>query len=215
MRKTVGKTQFTKEEAIKYHRELWNWLADNPSSKKDNWPGWTEYNFREENGFVAIIGDCFCCHYTDQFGSGCNMCPLDFAANNSAIGTEEYCLSGLYGDWFTSKGNSRIELAKEIANLPERIYDDDTLRDMRVYSKTKNIRNSHNLIADWVSGLIRQALQGNDRETLASDICGETLYDQEVEDFWGDEIEDNLVESIEGGITRAVKYFQLVGERIK
>lgn len=47
------------------HRELWQWLADNPKEHKDDWPGWADY---------AIIckNDCFAC----EFAGSCGHCPI-------------------------------------------------------------------------------------------------------------------------------------------
>jgi len=35
--------ELTREEAIRLHRELWGWLAENPMKTKQEWPEWGLY----------------------------------------------------------------------------------------------------------------------------------------------------------------------------
>lgn len=89
------------------HKELWNYLAENPTEYKVSWPGW-EWNggkYKEVNSY------CFACEFTE--GDACYDCPL--------IWPSGYCTSysGLYNKWDMSHDDEeRASLAFQIANLP-------------------------------------------------------------------------------------------------
>ena len=57
------------------HRELWQWLYDNPGAWKRHWPGWME------NGGKFFAGNyCFACAFAgfDAYADPqCGNCPLD------------------------------------------------------------------------------------------------------------------------------------------
>lgn len=99
------------------HIDLWNWLAGNPNSDKEDWPGWVK------NGGDHHPADyCFACDYA--LGN-CARCPLYWKGdsnNATCIGPVEKCLdpnSGLYSAWLFSRDNGvRKELALRIARLP-------------------------------------------------------------------------------------------------
>ena len=114
----------TKEEAIKYHRELWGWLADNPINLKypnifnykSNWPGW------EKNGgkFPDIDEHCFLCEYdasnVDFDGKYfCeDTCLLVWNSISSGCGSE-------FGNWCYAKTEeNRRKYAILIRDLKER-----------------------------------------------------------------------------------------------
>lgn len=55
------KSKELRKYCIKKHREMWNWLADNPDKHKEDWPGWEE---RSNDLFSAIEKNhCFLCGY--------------------------------------------------------------------------------------------------------------------------------------------------------
>ena len=88
------------------HKKLWNYLAENPTKWKEDWPGW-KINGGE---YSNICHHCFACEFT--IDSICYRCPL--------IWPSGYCYSGLYKKWI-EKGISleeRTSLALQIANLP-------------------------------------------------------------------------------------------------
>lgn len=135
-----------KEEAIRRHRLMWNWIADEaerthkPVTKMDAFDhfGWDQ-NIRSK---------CWCCEYAheevlrrDLFGKMgmCEFCPLDWSQGNEDavkarcvgyfdesmffhIGPfEEWCLSSGLGDGkFYFDPERFISLARTIANLPEK-----------------------------------------------------------------------------------------------
>ena len=96
----------TKEEAIRLHRQLWGWLAENPMKKKEDWPGWTS------NGGEHIPNGhyCFCC-VIGHDDVKCN-CPLEWP--NGARCTNSYYLNWSFG----SGGEERKRLAALIRDLP-------------------------------------------------------------------------------------------------
>lgn len=63
--------KLTLRKTIKLHRELWNWLADNPGEGKRDWPRWEEI----EAEYGKIKNLCFACHYC---GNNCLKCPFDW-----------------------------------------------------------------------------------------------------------------------------------------
>lgn len=97
------------------HKELWNWLAENPSNKKEDWPGW------EENAgkYKKVDELCFACQYANDVDGkygGCRSCPLD--GYKEGIG----CLKGLFIKWEYAHQSlqERSGFACQIANLPVR-----------------------------------------------------------------------------------------------
>ena len=51
----MSEMKLTRDEAIRLHRELWDWLTRNPDKKKMDWPRWK--NFGSMNGY------CFFCEW--------------------------------------------------------------------------------------------------------------------------------------------------------
>lgn len=105
--------KLTKKEAIKRHRELWGWLAENPMKDKLDWPGWERYD--------AALNDCFLCEYTSNKFSKCEHCPVWFKENGFDRGTVPYCLGGLFYRWEVATNlEERKRLAALIRDLPEK-----------------------------------------------------------------------------------------------
>lgn len=108
--------KLTREEAIRLHRELWGWLAENPMKDKLDWPGWHEK-------FDNRKSDCFLCEYAgfDGVFSKCENCPVVFVENTYIKGTIPYCLGGLFSQWYyASAPEERSRLAALIRDLPEK-----------------------------------------------------------------------------------------------
>jgi len=97
------------------HKQLWNWLADNPEMDKGDWPGW------KQNGgeFFSPYSYCFACD-DSNIEDGCGECPLDTDTDPDNDFDSTFCLGGLYWKWRTAwtNGNLRKVYALEIANLP-------------------------------------------------------------------------------------------------
>ena len=67
----------TKQQAVKYHRELWNWLMNNPDKNKQDWPEW--------NKFTHIKSNCFACEISEVRGWNC-ICLFDWGGSNKECG---------------------------------------------------------------------------------------------------------------------------------
>jgi len=116
-----------REEAIKKHRAMWNWIAEqilnhvhtmNIGSLKAEYIGMQGEDTLE----MHKHNNCYLCHYTDI---NCRSCPLSWPTNAANFKCEVgYYDMGLYSRCanMTNTGNWRLqaELAYEIANLPER-----------------------------------------------------------------------------------------------
>lgn len=125
----------TKSQAIEYHREFWNLIADETEKAK---VGLTKEDIieneflRNKYGVVALAekarNHCFLCEYAAQTGDyfhRCASCPLNnYSANNYSVNNLNLCLNGLYIKWRKyinqkPKQYKRIaRLAREIASLP-------------------------------------------------------------------------------------------------
>lgn len=72
----------------------------------------------DAKGFKNIFSGCFLCEYT---GVNCKICPLDWG-NHSRI----YMCERNNGLWIKCRDSEdwqeQAALARQIANLPERIY---------------------------------------------------------------------------------------------
>ena len=114
--------KLTREEAILWHRKMWNWIANRIEEEQiyqDIADLKKEY-CNQNNVFIR--NDCFCCEFAKGY---CFFCPIEFDSD-----LEEYMCEqkyeedddkGLYAlccestDW-----EEQAELARKIANLPER-----------------------------------------------------------------------------------------------
>lgn len=109
------------------HKELWNWLANNPDKKKSEWPGWK----RNGGKYKHQANFCFACGYAssdDSMDDDCEFktCPFIWH-NNTNIHDDGNCWldcecdGSEYKSWKdaeTAKLKSRY--ARQIANLPVR-----------------------------------------------------------------------------------------------
>lgn len=94
------------------HRELWNWLADNPTKSKR---AWFEEFYPDEK---APLHFCFACEYAKNntiASDICKKCPIcDYKESSK-------CLNGLYEAWSTLDYSRQLgiksDIARGIANL--------------------------------------------------------------------------------------------------
>lgn len=101
------------------HKELWNWLAQNPDKQKRDWGGW------EENGGEYQYGGayeyCFACDYENERNDywqdsddGCRYCPLAWTEDNPCT-----TQNSLYLRWIRENNlEQRAKLAVQIRDLP-------------------------------------------------------------------------------------------------
>ena len=103
--------KITKEETLRLHRELWNWLADHPEEEKEDWPGWKKW--------ILMTNYCFLCNYESVRDSltgkrrGC--CLLDWETTTTCYNPNSIYI--LYGH--TRDLKLRAKIARQIANLKE------------------------------------------------------------------------------------------------
>jgi len=110
--------ELTREEAIRLHRELWGWLAENPIKNKSAWPEWNKYVCFGKMGNETPNSLCFGCEYVLQQTKfkkrDCQLCPLDWP-NENCKG------NGLWGQWDNATApEKRSRLAAIIRDLPEK-----------------------------------------------------------------------------------------------
>lgn len=113
------------------HKELWNWLVDNPGSIKEEWPGWNEIEeFYDE---IYPDNNCFACEYLREGfleaeepnynldGETCEeYCPLIWPEGRTCC--DRY--NSLFREWDNANDRRDYEtasnLARQIAELPVR-----------------------------------------------------------------------------------------------
>lgn len=110
--------RLSKKEAIRRHRLMWNWIADETirRGKKVS----KEAAFAHFKWGYALM-KCWCCEYSSQYGiNGCvNVCILEWPGV-SCIGGDNKT-PGLFSKWaLTADVNEAASLARQIAELPER-----------------------------------------------------------------------------------------------
>lgn len=104
----------TKQEAIKNHRAMWNWIADQIEERKQALNiGVLKYRYLHHvyNGYASH--NCFCCEYDDEHDDHvCSHCPLVWPEGHCIVLYKVCCESHDY--------NEQAKYARKIANLPER-----------------------------------------------------------------------------------------------
>ena len=128
-----GDRAFTREEMIQFHRDMWNWIAEQlkiiKSCAKTDFV--SIHDLKREwcnrNGFRNIIHSCFCCKCAKQDEKEynfCHYCPLNWGEAEK-ISPDYYCENSIGLWWMCEKAvgkgkiDEAIELAREIASLPE------------------------------------------------------------------------------------------------
>lgn len=112
----------TKEEAIKRHREMWNYIAD--ESEKQGRIITEKEAFEHFGWQESIICDSWCCAYCNL---NCTKCPIKWPSSNNYSmcihSTDKRDFKGLYIQLvnmaINNYNNEFAALAKRIANLPE------------------------------------------------------------------------------------------------
>ena len=142
--------ELTREEAIRRHRLMWNWIADEtektgkPVDKIDAFE-----HFGWDRG--EVLSSCWCCEYArhpwQKDEIKCDFCPLDWSVGNNIIGAtcthipssvtiegslpRTVTVHGLYRLWvryiyalrnddYKTNIKRAAAIARTIANLPEK-----------------------------------------------------------------------------------------------
>lgn len=117
----IEEVKLTKEEAVKLHRDMWNWIAeqiefyDNPSEVIYM----LKCKYLYSNGYIDVDKECFCCEYVRQHSKGiCDTCcPFNWTSRKRFT----KCMGGYYRLIITVPDkNKSYRLALKIANLPVR-----------------------------------------------------------------------------------------------
>ena len=107
----------TREEAIRKHRELWHWIADETRRKHEKVEKGENPDVAEE----GPVNSCWLCEYARQFPKFyyeyCYACPINWGVKT--------CMKegSLYREWtygFSLDYEELAKLADTIAELPEK-----------------------------------------------------------------------------------------------
>jgi hypothetical protein len=101
----------TREDYVKAHRLLWDWLAKNPDMEKSHWPGW-----RKNDGVYMFAENfCFACEWRGE--KNCHGCLLVWPDSGFCNVYNE----DLFLLWETERNpTKRATLARQIRDLPVR-----------------------------------------------------------------------------------------------
>lgn len=99
----------SKKEAIRLHREMWNWLYHHPTKAKDDWPEWEKNDGPIAEGPFGVW--CFLCYF--------DCCILDWSPYTDCMKGKGEKVS-FYRRWQRAKSpKTRKKYAKIIRDLPE------------------------------------------------------------------------------------------------
>lgn len=104
----------TREEAIKKHRELWHWIAEEHRRRK------SEIVHKEDNPDVAKerpLNSCWLCEYVLSIGNHCKDCPINWGGKICVRARSPY-MEWVFGSHLDYE--ERAKLADTIAELPEK-----------------------------------------------------------------------------------------------
>lgn len=107
------------------HRELWDWLANNPGREKDEWPGWEDdpVSGCGRYGGEDIPFFCFMCAWNDKYGSGCASCALTKKYGQPCYVDSPQTGPGIYLQWSTAMGDEGEPDYDEACRLAAEIRD--------------------------------------------------------------------------------------------
>jgi len=86
------------------HKELWQWLADNPEKYKKDWPGWSNH--------AGAWNDpqCFAC-----YGYTCDTCPCHWGSRTDYEVTRRCSCTArhtVYRKYMKASAHSRLNLVR-------------------------------------------------------------------------------------------------------
>lgn len=126
--------------AIRNHRKMWNWIADNPDKWKDYHhtvdikKSYYDYN-KKDNDSEYRYCYCYCCDYSKKYHKPyedlCIYCPIYWNDKCNHCDCENE-LSPYHKFAKSDDISEKIAYAKEIANLPLSNYAKDILGDIDI-----------------------------------------------------------------------------------
>lgn len=87
---------YSEKEFKALHIRIWDWLADNPTCTKDDWPEWI-YNGGTIN---VVLFDCFACQSCDCV---CVSCPCTWDTGLDKYESVSPCIDGEYGQYIEAQ----------------------------------------------------------------------------------------------------------------
>lgn len=124
--KDDSRKEVLRKEAIENHRKMWNWIADN-QEKLELPCTHIKYEYLERYENRKIKSGCYLCDYKENTGNKtCDVCPLDWGNDSDCpcLDSETENEKGLFSRWlWCDNFHKAAELAREIANLPERVIE--------------------------------------------------------------------------------------------
>lgn len=112
--------KLTKGEAIRRHRLMWNWIAEETfrkGKKVSKEAAFKHFGWEKE----SVSHRCWCCQYDcEHYGQKCySRCIIKWPGASCVFGYEGK--QGIFSKWCEEHDPKRAaELARQIANLPER-----------------------------------------------------------------------------------------------
>ena len=113
------KKRYVEDWYPQFHQALWEWLAENPTKSKIDWPLWEQLDGLELLPPFNTT-NCFACFYAGP-GVKCENCPLDWRVSPSPIND---CLATntIFYDYLTAHKEGHVrtvaKLARKIAKMP-------------------------------------------------------------------------------------------------
>lgn len=148
--------KLTKKEAVRLHRQLWNRIADKTLKEKRCV---VKEDVIEEITDETVLENCFCCEYDGKIRDDCECCPILWPQ-------KEYCtyVGSPYSEWQRTADYKRAaELARQIAELPERPDSSDDILDyMSKYPKLTKSR---------IEEMANEIIAFLEEEELINDVC--------------------------------------------
>lgn len=122
--------KLTKEEAIRRHRMMWEWIGDETLRTHkcvDKIDAFKHFGWLSE----YVESWCWCCKYTCETDTsgGCNHCPIEWTSKTDHVQCvrfekNEYVHNGLFSIWCRAAKNkdwrTAAYYALYISMLPER-----------------------------------------------------------------------------------------------
>ena len=114
--------KLTKEEAIRRHKMMWGWIADETLRRQkcvDKLDAFEHFGWDP----CPVLSNCWCCEYASNIDTNCvcDYCPIAWPSKSNHVPCIRY---GLYSIWFKAMVHddwrTAAYYALYISMLPER-----------------------------------------------------------------------------------------------